>query len=371
MGWSESEDLGFSPDSSGGLVQDLPGFRGSGEATVLSFGGSYRGFVQRHVDRFLADVEAAEAGGAVRSEFRSPTGLTEDFAAEFGRGLGSFGPGGFYPIPLPNWTVTYRGLERLPLLRSLTETVSVQHGYSSTSATDVATLYFQDAGSRTYSFDPDPQALPDFDGLTLAGEAALVGPDTGFDEPVSVAVNQRFQPLLGLTVGWKGNVQTSVTWNRSDVYNLSAAAADLTEKSVQDVRFEFGFSKTGLSLLGLRRLNNNVRITLTAAFANDELTRYPLRDDIESVLIDRLGGGVVAAPDPEDPDAPPVDNDPFRNPEPTFSKRFSFSPRVSYTVSDQVTADVFATYERLDQTLGAGGNTRFNGGVNLRILFSN
>ena len=371
VGWSETEDRGFSPDSSGGLVQDLPGFRGNGEATVLSFGGSYRGFVGRHVDRYLADTEGADAGATVRSEFRSPTGLTEDFAAEFGRGLGAFGPGGLYPIPLPNWTVTYSGLERLPLLRSLTEQVAVQHGYSSTSATDVATLYFQDPGVRTYTFDPGPEALPDFDGVTLAGEAALVDANTGFDEPVSVAVSQRFQPLLGLNVGWKGGVQTSVQWNRSDVYQLATTAADLTAKSVEDVRFEFGFAKTGLSLLGLRRLNNNVRITLTAAFANDELTKYPLRDDIESVLVSRLGGGVAVEPDPDDPDAVPVDDTPFRNPQSTYTRRFSLSPRVSYTVSNQVTADVFATYERLDQTLGAGGNTRFNGGVNLRILFSN
>ena len=390
VGWSDAQDQTFSPNEDGQIVPDLPGFRGSGEASVLSFGGSYRGFVERHADRFVADVEAAGALGApaedglpvVASEFRSPLGLTDDFASEFARGLGSFGPNGTYPIPLPNWQVSYSGLERLPVLRSLADQVQLQHGYSSTSATDVATLYLAPAAAgqpspRAYPFAPAAlTGVEGFTPVTLAGAAAAAG-DFGFNEPVSVAVNQRFQPLLGLTVGWKGGVQTSVTWNRSNVYQLATQAADVTEKSVEDVRFEFGYAKTGMNLLGLRRLNNNLRLTLTASFADDVLTRYPFREDLESVLVARLGGTVAPEPEPEDPDAEggveeeagPVD--PFRSPTPQFSRRFLLSPRVSYTVSNQVTADVFVTYERLDQNLASSGNTRFNGGVNLRILFSN
>ena len=377
VGWAEDRDVGFSPDPDDAtrLLEDLPGFRGSGEATVFSFGGDYRGFVERHADRFQADTEGGEvdAEGRVRSEFLSPTGLTEDFASEFSRGLGSFGPRGLYPIPLPNWTVTYSGLERLPVVRSFADQVSLQHGYSSTSATNVATLYFQDPGVRTYSFAPDALAgVGGFDGVTLAGEAALVDSDTGFDEPVSVTVNQRFQPLVGLTVGWKGGIQTNVTWNRSNVYQLAASAADLTEKTVEDLRLEVAFAKTGLNLLGLRRLNNNVRLTLTASYANDELTKHPLREDLESVLAFRIGGEAIPTPDMgTEPGAEEAEPSPFRPVTPQFTRRLLLSPRISYTVSNQVTADVFATYERLSQSLGSTGNTRFNGGVNLRILFSN
>ena len=382
VGWSEAEEQTFSPAEDGAIVEDLPGFRGSGEATVFSFGGSYRGFVERHADRFVADVEAAgavEPLATVASEFRSPTGLRDDFASEFGRGLGSFGPNGAYPLPLPNWQVSYAGLERLPLLRSLADQVQLQHGYSSTSATDVATLYLAPAegqpNPRAYPFDPDAlDGVGGFTPVTLAGAAAAAG-ELGYDEPVSVAVNQRFQPLVGLTVGWKGGVQTSVTWNRSNVYQLATQSADVTAKAVEDVRFEFGYAKTGMNLLGLRRLNNNVRLTLTASFADDVLTRYPFREDLERVLVDRLGGSSTAEPEAPDEDGGEPDEEvgvtsPFRSPTPQYSTRFLLSPRVSYTVSNQVTADVFVTYERLDQNLGSG-NTRFNGGVNLRILFSN
>ncbi|MDT0630287.1 cell surface protein SprA [Rubrivirga litoralis] len=352
VGWSSTRDRSFSPNLLGGLSEGLPQFRGAGEATVLSFGASYRGFVRRQADRYLADREAAggaERGQTIGSEVLSPTGLAEDFGAEFGRGAGRFGPGGFYPVPLPSWTVTYSGLERLPVLRSLAESVSLQHGYSSTSQVGVGTFYA----------DPERPRLPELDGVRLAGAATFA--EDGFDEPVSLSVNQRFQPLLGVTVGWKGGVQTSVKWNQSTVYQLATAAADVNEKSARDVRLEVGYAKTGLNLLGLGRLNNNVRVTLTASFADDHFMQYPLREDLGRVVAEALGGDAE----------PEGDGDPFRDPEPRFTKRLLLSPRVSYTVSDRVTADVFATYERLDQTLGGGGNTRFNGGVNLRVLFSN
>ena len=358
--WEEQEDRGFTPDAAAenGLVADLPGFRGSSEATVLSLGGSYRRFIDRQADRYQADVEAGETvdvdGQTVlRSEFLSPAGLAEDFRAEFARGLGGFGPNGLYLIPLPNWTVTYSGLERLPILRALTDQISVQHGYSSTSTTDVITEYLS-AGEPLDTRDG-------FDGVLVAGAAAFA--DGGFDEPRTITVNQRFQPLIGVTVGWKGSIQTSVTLNKSSIYSLDPSNADLDVKDVDDIRVEFGFAKTGLSLLGLRRLNNNIRLTLTGSYANDVITEFQAGNDAQRVLAFRNG-------------EPEVDEDgnaigPLRDPQGSFTRRLLLSPRISYTVSNQVTADVFASYERLDQNLGSGGNTRFNGGVNLRILFSN
>ena len=74
LGWSEDQDVGYSPDINDPtrLAPDLPGFRGSGEATVFSFGGDYRGFVERHADRYQADVEEAAGGGRGVGPLRVP-----------------------------------------------------------------------------------------------------------------------------------------------------------------------------------------------------------------------------------------------------------------------------------------------------------
>ena len=55
---------------------------------------------------------------------------------------------------------------------------------------------------------------------------------------------------------------------------------------------------------------------------------------------------------------------------PQETTRLQVSPRISYTVSSRVTADLFGSYERT-YTQVAGTSNRFNGGVSMRILFSN
>ena len=337
-GWGLSENVTFGLNEQDALVGSLPNRRGTGQSTVLSFGGSYLGLVERHADRYRRDVGDA-VGQTLASEFGSPTGIADDFATELARGAGAFGPNGLFALPLPNWNVTYSGLERLPLLRAVAQQITLQHGYSSTSQTEYATFAL-DPGSRTTTIN----------GNTLVSAAANAGLD-GYDEPTALTVNERFQPLIGLNVGWKGGIQTSLTLNRSHIYSLQTASTQFSEKTVGDVRVDFSFAKTGLSLLGLRRLNNNIRLTLTALLANDETTRRPLQQDVLAFL-----GGASELDDPT------VQS----------TRRIQLSPQISYTISNRVTADVFVRYERsIPRGTSAFDNTSVDGGVNLRILFSN
>lgn len=336
--WQEAERLPFAldPNDPSALIRAAATRRGSGESTVFAFGGSYDAVVQRHADRYAEDVQAAGAAGdAIETEFISPTGLAEDFTAELARGLGAFGPNGLFQVPLPNWTVAYSGLERLPLVRRLAQQVTLQHGYSAVAQTDYATTTLDGAVRR------DP-----ISGLPLVGAAAA----GGLDEPTRTEVAERFQPLVGLTVGWRGGLQTTLTYNKTQIHSLQPAQAQLFEKDVEDLRVDVSFAKTGLRLLGLRRLNNNLRFTLTAVAATDQTITRPFRQDI----IDEITGAAKTAPGE------------------ILQRRLQLSPRVSYTISNQVTADLFVRYERVyNEGTQAPPYTSLDGGVNLRILFSN
>ena len=339
-GWGVSENVTFGLNQQDQLVSSLPNRRGSGGSSVLAFGGSYLGLIERQVGRYRADVGEG-AGQTVESEFGSPTGVAEDFAAELARGAGAFGPNGLFALPLPNWTVTYSGLERLPLVRAVAQQVTLQHGYSARSTTEYATFAL-DPAART------SQVL----GNTLVSRAAASALDgDGYDEPTLTTVDERFQPLIGLNVGIKGGIQTSVTFNRSRIYSLQTASTQFSEKTVEDLRLDVSFAKTGLRLLGLRRLNNNLRMTLTALLANDETTRRTFNTDVLAFL---------------------NGDEELREPSIQSTRRIQLSPQISYTISNQVTADVFVRYERsIPVGTRAFANTSFDGGVNLRILFSN
>ncbi|MEM0963956.1 MAG: hypothetical protein AAGK21_15620, partial [Bacteroidota bacterium] len=237
--------------------------------------------------------------------------------------------------------VTYSGLERLPILRLLATQVSVQHGYSSTSESRYATLFDPEARLIDFSFGDQS--------TVLAGVASQ--DSTGYDEPTSITVNERFQPLLGLTLGIKGGIQASISTNRTSQYSLQASTANVIEKTSQDVRVDLSYSRQGMRLFGLRGINNNIRFQLTALVAGDETFRHPLQNDILADLL------------PED--------DLRRDQElPQRTSRISLSPQISYTVSNQVTADLVAQYDRTFSE-AAGLTNRFTSAVRLRILFSN
>ena len=61
-----------------------------------------------------------------------------------------------------------------------------------------------------------------------------------------------------------------MTWNRSNLYTLQATSAQITEKNIEEIQVQFSYAKTGLRLLGLRRLNNNLRLSLSASYGTDQ-----------------------------------------------------------------------------------------------------
>ncbi len=340
--WGTSEQIDFSiPQGGGDPTRSLGRRTGQGESTVFAFGGSYEALVDRHVARYdPAAVPTDPASGVVvESEFLSPTGYANDFASELARGFGAFGPNGLFPVPLPNWNVTYSGLERLPILRAVANQISLQHGYSATSQTAFAAVV--DSSAR---FISGPAELG---GATYAGGAALTG--GGFDEPTSVTVNERFQPLIGVSFGFKKNIQASLSTNRTSLFTLQTLSAQVYKKTSRDLRVDLSYARTGMRLFGLRGINNQIRFQLTALVADDEtFLGLPLQQDV-----------VLAA-----------QGLPLTEQNAQASSRLQLSPQISYTVSSQVTANLIAQYEQTTSEL-TGRTNRFTGGVSLRILFSN
>jgi cell surface protein SprA len=333
------------PDNPGSSsVTRLPGDRrGSGQSTVYSFGGSYDALLERHRQRFLDDTAGDPGdGGRYTSEYLLRTGLAADFQDEFARGVGAFGPRGLFPIPVPGWDVTYSGLNTWPLLRRIAQQVTLRHNYSATSQADYSSFFEPGADRRVVVGSGAGAAQFDLAAPEIDGD--------GSSEANVVTVNERFQPLLGASVGLRGGIQADVTWNRSNLYTLQTTSNSLTEKTIEDVQVQLSYAKTGLRLLGLRRLNNNLRLTLTASLATDETFLRNIRTDLDNLL---RGADPVVLP-------------------PVSTRRIQLWPRISYTVSNQVTADVFLRYERSKPSGTNAFPTRsVDGGVSLRILFSN
>ena len=318
------------------LVEQDPIRRGSGQSTVFAFGSSYEDFLQRHLDRFTDDVAGgANPDGNVLSAVGSASGLSEDFAGTFARGLGRFGPDGLFTLPLPSWEVSWTGLGKLPLFSRLTQQVTLQHNYFATNQASYASL---DAfGDRT----------------RVIANTSLLEPLAEV-EPTTLVVNERFQPLVGVRVGWKGGLQTEMTLNRGRVLTLQPGSARITQRNTDDLQVNVTYSKAGFRLPFFSRLRNTLRFRLNASVSDDRTRQRAVVDDLEKLI----------AADP---------NDPLEDPPGTRLQRVSIWPSIGYQISNRVNMDVFFRYEEtLNQ--GSTGSPRiatYDGGVTLRISFAN
>ncbi|MEM6782465.1 MAG: cell surface protein SprA [Bacteroidota bacterium] len=342
LGWDRSTTFSFIPTEAGDSVDEAPPIEsGGGSATVWALGGSYERFLTTHVDRYQADIDAGRVteDGVAFTSALSNNGLAEDFRSAFTSSFGSFGPNNFFALPLPNWTVTYNGLGNWPLFRLLATQVTVRHGYSATYDLDYRSdaLAFAEGGS--------------FENETINGTAFQVPVDARQSQ--NVRLNERFQPLIGFNMTLRGGIQADVSFTQSKALSLSVAGANVSESTTDEVSVRLSFSKTGLRIplpfVNRRRINNNVRMSLTFSTANNSDQRLNFRQD----FLDTISGGSLS---PQTPEA---------------STRITLEPRISYTISSQVTADVFVRYTSLESEGSRIPSTStLNGGFNFRVSFS-
>ena len=344
VNWDGSERFDYTADAETGAVNVPPANQnGRGNATVWAFGASYDAFLSRQEERFRADLAATPEGEPIQSDVLSNDARVADFRAAGAQTLGSFGQDDYFALPLPNWTVRYSGISRWPLFRSFAQNVTLNHGYSATYSTN----YQTNSGAFGDGDDVD----------TRIGEYTPPQPIVSARDPLEaqqVELAERFQPLIGLNVSWKGGVQTDVAFSRSEALGLSAVSGRFSESNTDEITGRLTFQKTGLRLpipfLRKKRINNQVRFSFLFSRAVNESLTYELAADLGR----RLDG---LEPTP---------------PQPTASTRFTAEPRISYTVSNDVTLDVFVKYTSLEsEGSQVPSSSTLNGGFSFRVSFSN
>ncbi len=323
---------------------------GSNQISVWTFGASYEDFFNRQLNTFLRDAEQAIGGEIIDvngdGTVLSNQTLVQDFRSAFSSIDGSGLKLGFN-VPLPNWSINYTGLGQWPVLRAISQSATLRHSYSATYDSDFRT---------NASAGLDPDGNPNTKPLSLRTNQGTVRviyeiPEL---EVGSVRINERFQPLLGLNVSWKGGIQTDFTWNRSRSYSLSTTNADVNNSNTEDFSLRTTFSKRGLKLpfFGGKKLNNTIRFTLTLSISDNIEKRFRLQSDLEDNLQGR------------------TDNETYLNPKPIATSRITLEPRISYTFSSRVSADFFVRYEQSDSSR-LSKTTNIKGGWNIRVNITN
>ena len=138
---------------------------------------------------------------------------------------------------LPNWSIRYSGLSKLPWLRDHFKSININHSYKS---------IFAVGSYNTYS------TFQEFmNGIGFIDDTA-----TGSVTPSSmynisqVSINEAFSPLMGLDVTLNNNMTLKAEYRQTRVLSLSMTSIQVNEALSKDWVFGMGYRLNNLSLFG-------------------------------------------------------------------------------------------------------------------------
>ena len=120
---------------------------------------------------------------------------------------------------LPNWTIRYTGLSKLPWFRDVFKSVTLNHAYKSIYA----------VGSYTAN----------------AGTSSLLG----YNVP-TISLNESFSPLLGIDLTFNNNLTAKVEYRTTRVLNLSMTSIQINESRSNDWVIGLAYKISDFNIFG-------------------------------------------------------------------------------------------------------------------------
>jgi cell surface protein SprA len=138
----------------------------------------------------------------------------------------------FPSIPLPNWRISYTGLNKIDLLKKYFSSATLTHGYTS--------------NYTVGSFANNPLfSDPDADGYTTVRDA--LHNFLPQYEISQVSISENFNPILGLQLNWINSLVTTLDWKKSRNVALNTSNVQITEINTNEWVIGIGYRFKDLS----------------------------------------------------------------------------------------------------------------------------
>ena len=138
---------------------------------------------------------------------------------------------------LPNWSLSYAGLAKLPRMKKVFKSFNLNHSYKCTYA----------VGSYN-TFTAFHASEGDF-GFVDDVETGAPIPSSMFDVS-TISVNENFSPLVGVDMTFLNDITAKVEHRRSRVMALSMTSQQLTETHSRDFTIGAGYKINDFRLFG-------------------------------------------------------------------------------------------------------------------------
>lgn len=159
---------------------------------------------------------------------------------------------------LPNWTLRYAGLSKLPWFRDVFKSVNINHSYKSIYAVGSYNSY------ATY--------MEYMNGLGFISDATTGNPIPSSMYNVSmVSINEAFAPLLGIDLTFNNDMTASLEYRSTRILSLSMTSVQVNEATSHDWVLGMGYRINNFNPFG-RRNRHRVRGNNTATQNGTNIT---------------------------------------------------------------------------------------------------
>ncbi|MCQ2110026.1 MAG: cell surface protein SprA [Bacteroidaceae bacterium] len=162
---------------------------------------------------------------------------------------------------LPNWTVSYAGLAKLPSMQKYFRSFNINHSYKS--------VYSMGSYNTFSSY----MECMDGHGFIEDVTTGIPVPSSMYDIS-SVSINENFSPLIGVDMTFNSGITAKLEIRKSHTMNLSMSAVQLVETTSDDLVAGGGYKIVGLTMLGARpgtgrnKVSNDLNLACDKSYRN-------------------------------------------------------------------------------------------------------
>ena len=205
-----------------------------------------------------------EAGGRFPYGYTSSSQevLTYAFLAAYsGKSANNVSLKLFQTVALPNWSVNFTGLSKIPALKKYFKTITLSHAYKSTfSVSAWSNNVNYDAHDKMAVFTGTNTKIPQYDMSQLL-------------------LSEQYSPLIGINLVFTNSFSPSIEYKKSRTVTLGFSNNQITEVNGREIIVGCGYTFKNLgfnmSLLdgnGSKKVSNDLKLKLDIGFRRDMTT---------------------------------------------------------------------------------------------------
>ena len=141
---------------------------------------------------------------------------------------------------LPNWSISYGGLSKLPKMKKVFKSFNLNHSYKSV---------YSVGSYNTYT-----SYMEYMNGFGFVNDVVSGNPiPSCMYDVTTVSINESFSPLIGIDMTFQNNLTAKVEMRKTRVLTLSMTSQQLAETRSNDFVLGFGYKIADLNLFAPKR----------------------------------------------------------------------------------------------------------------------